>query len=156
MRIFSFILVALLWTACTKKTLVCTPPADVFSWQANKTIDTSAHGVTVVTGTNTVFKFTHIYEHCPEAVGAYEDKSLYFEIPSSVQTSFIYNGVDELSVIKALTYLNAPINPALRTNRLTNGFIQGTKTSTTIWHVKVVATGTSGENLNFEADFSQQ
>jgi hypothetical protein len=155
MRISAFILIVLVWTACNKNENNCIPPSDTFTCLSNKSIDTSAHYINVVNGNNTVFEFRHNFEKCPAVVGAADNKTLYFEIPSN-QTSFNYSSADDFSLIKAITYLNAPIDPALRKSYVNSGSIQGTKTGATVWHVKVSATCASGETISFESDFNVQ
>lgn len=145
------ILCIFLLASCAKDDNHCTPSSQSFTFQANKSIDTSLHEVSVIGGNNTVFKFQYNYEQCEGAVGARVRREIYFEVPVT-QNQFQYAN-ESLLQANVLVYLIAPINPSLRIAKVVQGNIQGTRISSSKWHINgTIISG--GETTNFDQDFT--
>jgi hypothetical protein len=135
---------------CTKNDPNCTPSSQSFTFQANRSVDTSGYQVSATSGNNIVFKFQHNYEHCEGVVGAAISREIYFEVPST-QSSFQYSN-ESLLPANVFLYLKAPISPSLRITRISQGSIHGTQINTTKWHITAsLISGT--ETINFDEDF---
>jgi len=145
------ILVIFLLIGCTKNDPNCIPSSQSFTFQANRSVDTSGYEVSVASGNNIVFKFQHNYEQCEDVAGAAISREIYFEVLANTQNSFHYTNEGLLSA-NAFMYLKAPINPLLRIARIVQGSVQGTQINTSKWHV--TASFISGtETINFDSDF---
>lgn len=150
MRTAFFILCCILIAGCDKKE-DCTPSSQSFTFQLNKSIDTSANEVQTIDGNSHVFKFHYNYEQCEGAIGGYVRREIYFEVPATVQSNFSYAD-ESLQQANAIVYLIAPINPSLRIKKIVSGSIQGTQINPEKWHITAsVNSGT--ETINFEEDF---
>ena len=145
------ILVIFLLIGCTKNDPNCIPSSQSFTFQANRSVDTSGYEVSAASGNNIVFKFQHNYEQCEDVAGAAISREIYFEVAANTQNSFHYTNEGLLSA-NAFMYLKAPINPSLRITRIVQGSVQGTQINTSKWHV--TASFISGtETINFDSDF---
>jgi len=140
----------ILCAGCAKNENNCTPSSESYTFELNKSIDTSHREVSLLSGTQTVFKFQYNYEQCDGVVGAAVSRDIYFEIPSATQNEFSY--VNDLTSASALLYRVAPINPSLRMITPLAGSISGTRVSETKWHVTAVLNA-GAETIRFERDF---
>jgi hypothetical protein len=141
----------ILFAGCAKNENNCTPSSQSYTFQSNKSIDTSAHTVSLVNGSQTVFKFQYNYEQCEGVVGAAVSREIYFELPSATQNDFSYSN-ESLTNANMLVYLIAPISPSLRIQKPVQGSIRGTQISSTKWHI-TASLNTGTEIINFEEDF---
>jgi hypothetical protein len=150
MRHAFYILCSILITGCAKQNN-CTPSSQSFTFQLNKSIDTSAKEVKTIDGSSRVFKFGYNYEHCEGVIGARVSREIYFELPATVQSNFSYAD-ESLPQANAVIYLIAPIDPSLRIKKIVSGSIQGVQITPTKWHITAsIDSGT--EIINFEEDF---
>src|SRR5690348_11335550 len=150
MRIASVCLLFLILFGCEKKNENdCTPSSEKFIYQENKSIDTTGFDVNIVNGTSTVFEYRFIFQHCPGELGASVSQSVFFRLPDeSIQTNFQLNDSTALAGAGAVYFLNGPIDPRLRTRNISDGSIQATKKSASVWHLKGwVKTGS--QTINF-------
>jgi hypothetical protein len=145
------ILCIFLLAGCAKDENNCTPSSQSFAFQANKSIDTTSHEVSVIVGNSTVFKFQHNYEKCEGVVGARVSREIYFEVPAT-QSHFQYAN-ESLLQANVLVFLRAPINPSLRISKVIQGTIQGTQVSASKWHINASLIS-GGETTNFDQDFT--
>ena len=150
MRNAFYILCSIVITGCAKQNN-CSPSSQSFTFQLNKSIDTSGNEVKTLDGSSRVFKFQYNYEHCEGAIGAAVSREIYFEIPATVQSNFSYAD-ESLPQANAVIYLIAPIDPSLRIKKIVSGSIQGAQINSTKWHITAsIDSGT--EIINFEEDF---
>ena len=137
-------------SSCAKDDNNCMPSSQSYTFQANKSIDTSAHEVSVVSGSSIVFKFQHNYEQCEGVVGARVSREVYFEVPA-MQSNFQYTN-ESLLPANVFVYLKAPIDPSLRTTRVVLGSVHGTQINASKWHI-TASLISGGETINFDEDF---
>lgn len=141
----------ILFAGCAKNENNCTPSSQSYTFQTNKSIDTSAHAVSLVNGGQTVFKFQYNYEQCEGVVGAPVSREIYFEIPSTTQNDFSYSN-ESLSNANTFVYLLAPILPSLRIQKPVQGSIHGTLINSNKWHI-TASLNNGTETIQFDEDF---
>lgn len=142
---------AILMVGCAKHDDNCSPESESYTFQMYKSLDTSAGRVSIVNGNQTVFDFQCNYQQCAGVVGAAVSRDILFQLPLESEDEFSYTGED-LSNVKAMVYLVAPIYPALRLRPLVQGTIHGQKTGSTKWHI-TASLNTGTEIINIDKDF---
>jgi len=150
MKVAAFLAIILL-AGCAKHDDNCTSASEYYTFQTNKSLDTSANRVSIVNGNETVFNFRYNYEQCLGVVGGALSRDIYFEIPINTGNEFSYTG-EALSNANALAYLVAPIYPALRLRPLVQGTIRGTRLSSAKWHIEA-SLNTGTEIIDIDKDF---
>jgi len=152
MKTVLFVVSIIILGGCAKNENNCSPSSQYFTFQTNKSMDTSAHEISVISGSSTVFKFQHNYEQCEGVVGAPVSREVYLEIPAT-QTNFQYAN-ESLLQANVLVYLRTPINPSLRLTKVIQGTVQGTQVNASKWHI-TASLISGGETIIFNTDFTR-
>ena len=143
--------VVVLLVGCAKHDDNCTPASETYTFQVNKSMDTSGAKVSIVNGNQAVFDFRYNYEQCLGVVGAAVRRDVYFQVPAETGDEFSYTG-EGLPGSNAMVYLVAPIYPDLRLRQLVEGSIHGKKINSGKWHI-TASLNTGTEIVNIDKDF---
>lgn len=150
-----FIIAFLLGLAgCKKGKDDCTPASDSYVFYKDKTIAPQQGDVVLVDGPKTVFKYKHSYEVCPGVIGGYLSRSIYLEIPASVQTSFQISDSTGFANAHTVFFTDAPISSFFGTVPIAQGFLKGTRMGPGYWHLEGHLV-LNNETVNINAHFRE-